>query len=157
MKIEYKYVLNMKINVDEDIWRNDREYYLCVMHSRIRSAWATPFSYPVDKIYTVFCGRPDFNNMRFEDEQCTLALYKDNLPEPKPREINSEMNIRKNELNRYDMGICDAHDSWYVIISDKNIDPGKYLPGYRYDGNGAYINIEDEKRNRQRSAMFPLE
>jgi len=154
--------------------------FCLILHHRLRSAWVTPLSYPVENVKILFCGEIEQNetitvNDKFSNCQKKWNSIWDSLS---LTILNSENKNVSFEITKmygdrqhkeifmssidkpycFDEDICDAMESWTFVFSEQNINAAIYLNGYRSVEDEAdpdlFTRIKDEEelaRRRKRN------
>lgn len=129
--------------------------YICVLHFRIISAWITPSSYPVEEYVVVYNGKYSNVFLECNDDEEKLRIKVDR--EELTLEFNTyteKMSYTINEVCEYHVPLCDAMESWKIIISDAPIQHELFMPGYLLENDSIYYNIKDMQEREKRLSSF---
>lgn len=129
--------------------------YLCVLHFPRISAWITPTYYPVKKYVVVYNGKYKGKSCKCNDGENQIVIKVDNdaltLEFNSPRgTYTQKMPYAMNEICEYHCPVCDAWESWAIIVSDEPIQQERFMPGYQATKDGVYYNIEDMQEDERR-------
>lgn len=141
---------------NKDNIRNDiSDCYICVLHFPLISAWITPTSYPVRQYVVAYNGKYDGSSCKCHDgeEQIMVKIEGEDLI-LEFGTYNKKLPYVMNELCLYNIPLCDAMESWGIIVSDTPIQHELFMEGYEVGFNGVCYNTEDRREWKRRLLSF---